>query len=305
MKQQQACIFGGTGFVGRHLVRRLGDAGYHCILPTRRGQRHRDLQLYPDVELRAIEDLSSETMADCLRGCDLAVNLIGILNEEGNSSFQRVHVELVQRIVTAATRAGVPRLLHMSALNADATRGSSAYLRSKGEGEDIALAATGDDAALTVTSFRPSVIFGRGDSFFNRFAQLLELAPGVLPLACPDARFAPVWVGDVAEAMLRSITDERAAGRRYDLCGPRIFTLAELVEYTAQKTGKRLWLAHLNDKASRLQAKLFGLLPGKPFTLDNYQSMQTPSICGEHNGLLELGIHPTDIEAIVPMYLGK
>jgi uncharacterized protein YbjT (DUF2867 family) len=205
----------------------------------------------------------------------------------------------------AATRAGVPRLLHMSALNADATRGSSAYLRSKGEGEEIALAATATTPAMTVTSFRPSVIFGRGDSFFNRFAQLLELAPGVLPLACPDARFAPVWVGDVAEAMLRSITDERAAGRRYDLCGPRIFTLAELVEYTAQKTGKRLLLAHLNDKASRLQAKLFGLLPGKPFTLDNYQSMQTPSICGEHNGLLELGIHPTDIEAIVPMYLGQ
>ena len=305
MKQQQACIFGGTGFVGRHLVRRLGDAGYHCILPTRRGQRHRDLKLYPDVELRAIEDLSSETMADCLRGCDLAVNLIGILNEEGNSRFQRVHVELVQRIVTAATRAGVPRLLHMSALNADATRGSSAYLRSKGEGQEIALAATGGDAALRVTSFCPSVIFGRGDSFFNRFAQLLELTPGVLPLACPDARFAPVWVGDVAEAMLRSIADEGAAGRRYDLCGPRIFTLAELVEYTAQQTGKRLFLAHLNDTASRLQAKLFGLLPGKPFTLDNYHSMQTPSICGDHNGLLELGIHPTDIEAIVPMYLGK
>ena len=305
MKQQQACIFGGTGFVGRHLVRRLGDAGYHCILPTRRGQRHRDLKLYPDVELRAIEDLSSQTVADCLRGCDLAVNLIGILNEEGNSRFQRVHVELVQRIVTATTRAGVPRLLHMSALNADATRGSSAYLRSKGEGQEIALAATGGDAALRVTSFCPSVIFGRGDSFFNRFAQLLELTPGVLPLACPDARFAPVWVGDVAEAMLRSIADEGAAGRRYDLCGPRIFTLAELVEYTAQQTGKRLFLAHLNDTASRLQAKLFGLLPGKPFTLDNYHSMQTPSICGDHNGLLELGIHPTDIEAIVPMYLGK
>jgi len=305
MKQKQACIFGGTGFVGRHLVRRLGDAGYHCILPTRRGQRHRDLKLYPDVELRAIEDLSSQTVADCLRGCDLAVNLIGILNEEGNSRFQRVHVELVQRIVTAATRAGVPRLLHMSALNADATRGSSAYLRSKGEGQEIALAATGGDAALRVTSFCPSVIFGRGDSFFNRFAQLLELTPGVLPLACPDARFAPVWVGDVAEAMLRSIADEGAAGRRYDLCGPRIFTLAELVEYTAQQTGKRLFLAHLNDTASRLQAKLFGLLPGKPFTLDNYHSMQTPSICGDHNGLLELGIHPTDIEAIVPMYLGK
>ncbi|MGB5834308.1 MAG: complex I NDUFA9 subunit family protein [Thiohalocapsa sp.] len=304
MKQKRACIFGGTGFVGRHLVTRLGGAGYHCVLPTRRAHRHRDLNLYPGVELRAIDDLSSDTLTDCLRDCDLAVNLVGILNEEGGASFNRVHVEFVRQIVAAAARAGIPRLLHMSALNADAIGGGSAYLRSKGEGEDVAHAAADDDDRLTVTSFRPSVIYGRGDSFFNRFAQLLNLAPGILPLACPDARFAPVWVGDVAESMLRSIGDERAFGRRYDLCGPRIFTLAELVEYTAQCRGKRLLLAHLNDTASRLQARLFGLIPGKPFTLDNYQSMQTPSICGEHNGLLELGVHPTDVEAIVPAYLG-
>ena len=303
MKQKQACIFGGTGFVGRHLAQRLNDAGYHCVLPTRRPHRHRDLKLYPGIELRPVDDLSVDTLAACLHRCDLVVNLVGILNEEGNASFQRVHVELVRRIVAAASRAGVPRLLHMSALNANAASGSSAYLRSKGEGEDIAHA-DGAAAGLIVTSLRASVIFGRGDSFFNRFAQLLGLAPGILPLACPDARFAPVWVGDVTEAMARASSDERAAGRRYDLCGPRIFTLAQLVEYTAQRIGKRLLLAHLNDTASKLQARLFERLPGKPFTLDNYHSMQTPSICGEHNGLLELGIHPTDIEAIVPGYLG-
>jgi len=307
MKQKQACIFGGTGFVGRHLARRLGDVGYHCVLPTRRPHRHRDLKLYPGIELRPVDDLTVDTLAACLHGCDLAVNLVGILNEEGKASFQRVHVELVQRIVAAVGRAGVPRLLHMSALNANAATGSSAYLRSKGEGEDIAHAAAASPASptagLIVTSFRASVIFGRGDSFFNRFAQLLELAPGILPLACPDARFAPVWVGDVTEAMARASSDDGAAGRRYDLCGPRIFTLAELIEYTAQRIGKRLWLAHLNDTASKLQARLFERLPGKPFTLDNYQSMQTPSICGEHNGLLELGIHPTDIEAILSSYL--
>jgi uncharacterized protein YbjT (DUF2867 family) len=140
--------------------------------------------------------------------------------------------------------------------------------------------------------------------FCHRFASLLELAPGVFPLACPDARFAPVWVGDLAEAMLRSVESPQAVGRRYDLCGPRVFTLDELVAYTARRIGKRVLLASLNDTASRLQARLFGLLPGKPFTLDNYQSMQTPSLCGEHNGLLELGIHPTDIETVVPTYLG-
>jgi uncharacterized protein YbjT (DUF2867 family) len=301
MKQKRACILGGTGFVGRHVIRRLGDAGYHCVVPTRRAHRHRDLNLYPGVELVSVASLDVDTLIACFAQCDLAVNLVGILNEQGGTSFRQVHVELVQRIVRASEQAGLGRLLHMSALNADAAHGASAYLRSKGEGEEIAHAAVG----LGVTSFRPSVVFGRGDSFFNRFASLLELAPGVFPLACPDARFAPVWVGDLAEAMLRSVDSPQAVGRRYDLCGPRVFTLDELVAYTARRIGKRVLLASLNDTASRLQARLFGLLPGKPFTLDNYQSMQTPSLCGEHNGLLELGIHPTDIETVVPTYLGR
>jgi len=300
MKQKRACILGGTGFVGRHVIRRLGTAGYHCVVPTRRAHRHRDLKLYPGVELVSVASLNVDTLSACFAQCELVVNLVGILNEQGGTSFRRVHVELVQRIVRAAEQAGLGRLLHMSALNADAAHGASAYLRSKGEGEEIAHAAVG----LGVTSFRPSVVFGRGDSFFNRFASLLELAPGVFPLACPDARFAPVWVGDLAEAMLRSVDSPQAVGRRYDLCGPRVFTLDELVAYTARRIGKRVLLASLNDTASRLQARLFGLLPGKPFTLDNYQSMQTPSLCGEHNGLLELGIHPTDIETVVPTYLG-
>jgi NADH dehydrogenase len=191
-------------------------------------------------------------------------------------------------------------LLQMSALNADADSGGSAYLRSKGAGEDLAHGAAG----LTVTSFRPSVIFGRGDSLFNRFASLIDLTLGIMPLACPGARFAPVWVGDVAEAMVRSIDDPRTFGQRLDLCGPRIFTLEGLVEYTAGRMGRKLMLARLNDKASRLQARVLEWVPGKPLSLDNYLSLQTPSVCGEHNGLLELGIHPTDVDAIVPGYLG-
>jgi NADH dehydrogenase len=306
MKQQQVCILAGTGFLGRHLIQRFGDAGYHCIVPTRRPHRHRDLKLYSGVTLRAVDALDVDTLAECFEGCALVVNLVGILNEGGGSSFQQVHVELVKQILAAIERAGVPRLLHMSALHADAVDGGSAYLRSKGEGEDIAHAAgKGVGGALSVTSFRPSVVFGRGDSFFNRFATLLQMAPGVFPLACPDARFAPVWVEDVADAMLRSLRDPQSGGRRYDLCGPRVLTLEELVEYTARCIGKRVLLAGLNDWGSRTQARVFELLPGKPFTRDNYLSMQTPSVCGEHNGLLELGVHPTDIETVVPTYLGK
>lgn len=298
MKPQRACIIGGTGFVGRHLLTRLGTAGYHCLVPTRRAHRHRDLKLYPHVELREIGDDAG--LAALFDGCSLVVNLAGILNEAGGASFESMHVQLVRRITAAVDAAAVPRFLHMSALHAHAEQGASAYLRSKGAGEDVA-----HGAAAAVTSFRPSVIFGQGDSFFNRFAGLLDLAPGFVPLACPRARFAPVWVGDVADAMFRSIGDERTFDRRYDLCGPRVFTLEELMRYTARQIGKRVGVIGLGDGASRVMAKAFGMLPGAPITMDNYLSMQIPSVCDGNNGLLQLGIHPTDIDTVVPTYLGR
>ena len=300
MRQPQACILGGTGFVGRHLLLRLTKAGWHCRIPTRYPHRHRDLALYHGVSLMPVPTIDADGLAECLDNADLVVNLIGILNEAKDGDFQRIHVELVGEVVTAALAAGVPRYLQMSALHADAQNGRSAYLRSNGAGEDLAHSAAG----LDVTSFRPSVVFGRGDSFFNRFATLLEMAPGLFPLACPDARFAPVWVGDLTEAMVRTISSDTSIGRRYDLCGPRIFTLEELVAFTAARIGRRTLLMGLNDFGSRLQARVFERLPGKPFTMDNYLSMQTPSTCTEHNGLLELGIHPTDIDTVVPTYLG-
>jgi NADH dehydrogenase len=302
MKRQRACIIGGTGFVGRHLLSRLGAAGYHCIVPTRRPHRHRDLKLYPNVELAELSfDAPAETVfASLFDGCSLVVNLAGILNESPQTTFAAVHVELVRQIVAAVHGTSVPRLLHMSALGATASEGSSAYLRSKGKGEEIA-----HEAQIPVTSFRPSVVFGRGDRLFNRFAGLLEVAPGMVPLACPGARFAPVWVEDVVEAMVRSIDDIRTHGVRFDLCGPRVFTLKELMRYTVKRLGKRVWILDLDDKRSRLMAEWLGKLPGAPLTLDNYLSMQIPSVCGEHNGLLQLGIHPTDIDTIVPTYLGR
>lgn len=299
MRTKTICILGGAGFVGQHLVRRLGQAGWQCLVPTRRPHRHRDLKLIPHLSLIPVERLDQASLAEVLAGCDAVVNLAGILNEDGRSTFERVHVELVSELTAAARETGVARLIQMSALNADASHGGSAYLRSKGAGEDLAHQAEG----LQVTSVRPSVIFGRGDGFFNRFASLLEMTPGVFPLACPDARFAPVWVGDVCEAIARALDDASTIGRRYDLCGPRVLSLQELVEQTASWIGRRCLLIGLNDRASRWQAKLFERLPGKPFTMDNYRSMQTPSICGDHDGLLELGIHPTDIETIVPTYL--
>ena len=299
MSIKTVCIFGGSGFVGRHLATRLRRDGWHCVVPTRRPHRHRDLELVPNLRLRAVDRFDQTTLRECVRGCDALVDLVGILNQTPRTPFEAVHVEFVRALTDAAAAEGVGRLIQMSALNADARAGTSAYLRSKGAGEALAHAAAG----LEVTSVRPSLIFGRGDRLFNRFASLLALAPGVMPLACPKARFAPVWVRDVCEAMARALADPHTAGQRYDLCGPRELTLEELVAYTARQMGRRVWILGLDDRWSRRLARLFERLPGQPLTLDNYLSMQTSSVCAEHNGLLELGIHPSDIEAVVPFYL--
>jgi len=302
MKIEKVCILGGAGFVGHHLATRLAEDGLSCRIPTRHPQRHRDLRVLPGMELVPMEDLDSDGLKLLFDGCDAVVNLIGILNPEGDDGFRRVHVELVDRIADAGRESRIKRLLHMSALNASASQGSSEYLRSKGEGENRAHTAGGAIAA--VTSFRPSVIFGPGDSFFNRFAGLLRLSPGFFPLACPDARFAPVYVGDVAAAFARSLNDPATFGQHYDLCGPRAFSLRELVAYTADNIGRPTRILGLGDAVSRLQARLLGLLPSRPFTVDNYLSLQTDSLCAE-NGLEALGISPRDINAVVPLYLGR
>jgi NADH dehydrogenase len=272
-----------------------------CRIPCRHPQRHRELKLLPGCEPVAVDIFDAKALGRALEGCQAAINLVGILNPNGGATFRHLHIELVDTLVDACRVAGVRRLLHMSALNADASHGKSEYLRSKGEGENRAHTAGGAIAA--VTSFRPSVIFGPGDSFFNRFAGLLRLSPGFFPLACPDARFAPVYVGDVAAAFARALDDPATFGRHYDLCGPRAFSLRELVAYTADNIGRPTRILGLGDAASRLQARLLGLLPSKPFTVDNYLSLQTDSLCAE-NGLQALGISPRDIDAVVPLYLG-
>lgn len=298
MKHQKVCILGGTGFVGHHLANRLSSAGVASRILARRPERHRDLCLVQGVELRQANIFDRTALIEQFQDCSAIINLVGILNEGARTSFRRLHVDLVDLILDSAESAGVNRYLHMSALHAD-TEGTSEYLRTKGEGEAHAL---GRGGALGVTSFRPSVIFGHGDGFFNRFAALLKTAPGVIPLACPNARFAPVYVDDVTKAMVIALRNPQTIGQVYDLCGPRIFTLRELVDYTAERINKPTRVIGLNNFASRLQAKVFQLLPGKPFTMDNFLSLQTDSIC-ETSGLAELGIQATDIETVVPTYL--
>lgn len=302
MKTSRVCILGGTGFVGRHLVARLTAAGISCHVPSRHPQRHRELQVTGLARLIPTNPFEPADLERALDGCDAAINLIGILNEQGaNDSFNRIHVELSDRLVDACRNSSVRRLLHMSALNANETNGPSRYLKSKGEAESRVHTLGG--AQIQVTSFRPSVIFGPGDSFFNRFASLLQTLPGPFPLACPNARFAPVYAGDVAEALLRTLDDPHSRSRRYTLCGPRQFTLKQLVSYTADQLGLHKSIIELGDAASRLQARLLGMVPGKPFSYDNYLSLQVDSVCDD-NGLTALGIVATDVDVVVPYYLG-
>ncbi len=301
--QHTICIFGGTGFVGRHLVRALTAQGHRVHIPSRHPERHRDLRVFPGLKLIAGDVLhDSSVMRKALAGCDTAINLIGILNEKRDNGreFHAVHVALVEHMLSACREKGVSRFLHMSALHADAAQGSSYYLRSKGEGENRVHSATGIEA----TSFRPSVIFGRDDHFTNRFADLLRKAP-VLPLACADSRFAPVFVEDVVQAFVRSLDRPAAIGQRYDLCGPREYTLREIVEYLARVTERKRIIIGLGPALSKLQAAILQHVPGKPFTRDNFRSLQTDSVCPEGDAVLRevFGIEPTPMEAVVPCYL--
>ena len=211
----------------------------------------------------------------------------------------RAHAELATKVVAACRSAAVPRLLHMSGLPA-AVDGPSHYLRSKGIAEQT-IRATGD--ALEWTILRPSVIFGPGDSFLNRFADLLRLLP-VLPLARIDAQLTPVYIGDVVAAFCAALADARTAGQSYDLGGPQVMTLGDTVRYVRDRLGLRRWIFGLPDGIGALQAAVMELLPGKPLSLDNFRSLSVPSVCA-NDGLGRLGIVATPLDAVVPLYFGQ
>lgn len=299
---KKVAILGGTGFVGRSLANSLAKSGYQIRIPTRNREKNRsDLILIPGLELVETNIHNQGDLEGILEGCDTVINLVGILNESGRKGkgFEIVHVELVKKIINACRTTGIKRLLHMSALNAD-VNGPSFYLKSKGQAEQLLAEAT-DNHFLT-TCFRPSVIFGPGDSFMNRFAGLLRTMPLIFPLACPQARFCPVYVEDVVTAFCRMLKDPGSYGKHYELCGPVSYTLYELVAYVAKLIHVRRIIIPLPDWLSRIQAFCFDFLPGKPFSTDNYLSTRIDSLC-KHNDLPGLGITPTALEAVAPSYL--
>ena len=302
MAAKRIAILGGSGFVGSHLVAALTREGWAIRVFTRRRSRSRALLVIPTCEVIETDVHLASNLNEHLAGCDAVVNLAGILNEYPRTGdrFRDVHAELPEKLAEACRHRGVERMLHMSALGVDADAPSE-YLRTKFHGEQAAHAAAAH--GIAVTSFRPSVIFGPGDSFFNRFADLLALSPLVFPLACPHARFAPVYVGDVVRAFLAALDDEATADRHYELCGPRTYAFRELVAYTARLTGRRRLIVGLSDRLSRLQGRVLERVPGKPFSTDNYLSTKIDNICSR-NGLEQLGITPRSVESIVPGYLG-
>jgi uncharacterized protein YbjT (DUF2867 family) len=302
MVQHKICMFGGTGFVGRSLATRLVALGHRVRVITRRRERKKhDLLVLPTLELVEGDVYNPAVLRQQLEGMDTAINLIAILNERGRrgKGFERVHVELPRKIVNACREVGVSRLLHMSALHASMDA-PSYYLRTKARGEEVVHSVENNE--FSVTSFRPSVIFGKHDSFINRFAALLRMTPFAFPLACPESRFQPVYVLDVVEAFVRSLDDHHTFGQRYDLCGPRVYTLREVVTYVAEILGVRRKIIGLNAGLSKLQASLLEFIPGKPFSLDNYRSLQLDSVCDKGFPPI-FDIAPSTLESIVPTYL--
>jgi len=290
-------LLGSTGFLGRRLLPELSAAGHSCIVLSRYLPACRELAVIPGVEIRQANIYDDSQLKIHFEGADAVINMVGILNESGRKGkgFNRAHVELVEKIIGACRASGVRRLVHVSALNAG--KGSSHYLASKGQAEELIRAA--DDLDSTIV--QPSVIFGDGDAFFNRFAELLKLAP-VLPLACPEAKMQPVWVGDVTAAMTLALTDPDTFGQTLIMVGPEVYSLRELVEFTATAAGLKRKIMGLPDSLSRLQGRLMDFVPGKPFSSDNYLSLQVDNTSVE-NGLWRFRIRPRSLESIVPGYL--
>lgn len=288
------CVMGGSGFVGRHICHQLAARGYRVRVPTRDPERAKQLILLPTMEVTASDVHDPVDLARTIRGVEAVINLVGVLHDgRGKHSFAQAHVALAIKVVAACRQEGVRRYIHMSALNADAN-GPSAYLRSKGKAEEAV-----HGSGLDVTVFRPSVIFGREDSFLNLFANLLRFLPVVF-LGSPNARFQPVFVEDVAAAFVKSLEDLASFQTSYDLCGPKVYTLRQLVEYAGRMTGHARPVIGLNDALSYWQAFAMEWLPVKLLTRDNYYSMKVDSVC---HCEFPFGILPAALEAVAPAWL--
>jgi uncharacterized protein YbjT (DUF2867 family) len=295
-------ILGGTGFVGSHVCEKLSRLPCRVTVATRRSDNARHLQLLPMLDVAEIDVHDTAALTALLAGHDAVINLVAILHGS-QAAFDKAHVQLPLELARACEASGVRRIVHISALGASPDS-ASMYQRSKARGEAILL-----DSGLDVTVLRPSVIFGAEDKFLNTFADLQQLLP-VIPLAGSQARFQPVWVEDVASAVLRCLEDTSTMSQIFEACGPEVFTLKQLVElagrYAGINGGEGRPVIGLPDALARLQAWVMELAPGDPvLSRDNLDAMKTDNVAsGKLPGLQALGIHPATLGAIGPTYLG-
>jgi len=272
-------LLGGSGFIGKQLAYALANRGYTVTIPCRRPHRNRALLVHPNIGIVEANVFNLDELDNLCQNQQVMINLIGILHERERDDFRRVHVDFIKTLVDACTRHNIKRVLHLSALGASQATGTSRYLRSKGEGEN--LLHTFGQKDLQVTSFQPSVVFGKNDQFINRFAAILRLCFGFFPLACAQSKLAPVYIGDLVEIIVNSIDDKSTHSQRYTVCGPEIYSLQQILELLVKAMGSSCRIVPLGNTASKLQARVLQVLPGKLFTMDNYRSLQTPNVCEE------------------------
>ena len=305
MQHSNILVIGGAGFIGRHIVARLIARGLRVTVPTRRRARARHLIMLPTIDVVECDVHDDATLGRLISDKDAVINLIGVLHGSQGSpygpEFAHTHVQLPQRIVATCRKHSVRRLLHMSAMGSD-SKGPSMYQRSKGDGDAVV-----QSSALDWTIFRPSVVFGPEDNFLNMFATLAKFFP-VLAIGCADARFQPVWVGDVADAFANSLDNRDTFKRVYELAGPQIYRLRDLVAFAAAASGHARPVLALPGALARVQATLMELMPGEPLlSRDNLDSMKVDNIATEQpfQPAPELAIRMTPMEAEAPTYLSR
>jgi NADH dehydrogenase len=304
MKQQKILLLGGSGFLGSYLATRFAQQGRAVTIPSRRRERNRRLITLPGVNVVEADIHDPARLAELIAGQDVVANLVGVLHSRDvalpySKDFLRAHVELPQKIVEAMRAVGVRRLLHVSSLKAD-EHGVSEYLRSRGAGERIVLAAKD---ALDVTVFRPAAMFGAGDHMFTLLVHLLSSFP-ILPLGVGDARLQPVWVADVADAIVASMENETTFGQVYDLAGLQAYTLLDLLRYLARLTGRHTRILPVSENWAYLQIGCLWLLPNPLLSPDSLRTLQANCILDANSHLPE-GWRPSAMEAILPTYISR
>lgn len=292
-------VLGGSGFVGSSLVARLDQAGYQIKVLTRRREAAKHLILLPKVQVVECDVNDQAVLRAQLAGSDVVINLVGVLYPAHDNDFEKMHHQFPRRVAQLCVELGIHRLLHMSALQA-AVSAPSAYLRSKAAGDQAVMESS---KKLQVTIFRPSVIFGARDRFINLFAKLIQYIP-VLVLAMPKARFQPIWVEDVAAAMVNAINETATYGRIYELGGPAIMTLQQIMEAVMHTIGVQRPVIGLSTRMSLIQGSFMQWMPIKLLSRDNVKSMQVANVCQQPMAN-ELCVVPTDMFAVISGYLIK